>query len=66
MRLYEITTDCLVEFCTLRGFIKARNEREAWAIGYNAALNSHIADCGAVGVKRVKEIPPGLKLGLRW
>ncbi len=65
MRLYEITTDCLVEFCTLRAFVKARNEREAWAVGYGAALKSNIADSGCVDVKRVKDIP-AVKLGIKW
>lgn len=62
MRLYEVTTDCLVDNCLVRWYVKARDERTAWAIGYNMALKSNIADSGCVDVKRCTEYKKGVKI----
>ena len=54
MRIYKVTADCLVDWCLCVWYIKARNEREAWGIGYGIALHDSVADSGTVDVERVK------------
>lgn len=53
MRLYEVTADCLVDYCLCKWYVKARNERDAWIIGYLIAQKDSVADGGTVEVKRV-------------
>ncbi len=64
MRIYEITADCLVDFCLLHWYVKARNEREAWLKGYSIVMESTVADSGSVDCKRIPagEIPAGAKI----
>ena len=64
MRIYEITADCLVDFCLLHWYVKAKNEREAWLKGYGIVMNCHVADIGTVDCKRISagEIPVGSKI----
>ena len=62
MRIYDVTTDCLVDDCLIHWYITARNEKEAWAKGYNLALRSNVADSGCVDCKRLKNIPSNIKL----
>lgn len=62
MRIYEISADCLVDFCMLHWYVKARNEREAWLKGYLIVNNSPVADSGSVDCKRVTDIPANIKL----
>ena len=54
MRIYKITADCLVEWCMLTWYVKARNEREAWVKGWHIANNSPVADLGSVDCERYK------------
>lgn len=61
MRIYKITADCLVMDCLCTWYVKARNEREAWAKGYLLAMKSSVADGGGVEVSRVKDFK-GVKL----
>lgn len=55
MRIYKVTTDCLVMDCLCTWYVKARNEKDAWLQGYLLALKSNVADSGSVDVSRVKD-----------
>ena len=54
MRIYKITADCLVDFCTLNWYVKAKNEADAWIKGWLLVHKSPVADEGSVDCKRVK------------
>lgn len=54
MKIYKVTADCLVDYCLCVWYVKARNEREAWGVGYNIAVRDSVADSGTVDVERVK------------
>lgn len=62
MKIYEISADCLVDFCMLHWYVIARNEKEAWLKGFLLVRKSPVADEGSVDCKRLKEIPSGIKL----
>lgn len=62
MRIYEISADCLVDFCMLHWYVKARNEKDAWLKGFLIVRKCTVADEGSVDCKRLKEIPGGIKL----
>lgn len=62
MRLYEITTDCLVDDCLCHWYVVARNTRDAWIKGYLLAMKSSVADSGGVDCRRIKELPAGAVL----
>ncbi|MBR2498974.1 MAG: hypothetical protein IKB67_04620 [Clostridia bacterium] len=62
MRLYEITTDCLVDDCLCHWYVAAHNTRDAWIKGYLLAMKSNVADSGGVDCRRIKELPAGAKL----
>ena len=53
MRVYLVTADCLVEFCTLRWLVVAHGEREAWAKAWSAVHKCTVADEGSFDVKRI-------------
>lgn len=52
MKIYEVSTDCLVDFCMLRWYIRARNMKEAWYKGWQLVRKCTVADEGAMDVKR--------------
>lgn len=62
MRIYEISADCLVDFCMLHWYVKAKNEKDAWLKGFLLVRNCSVADEGTFDCKRIKEIPSGIKL----
>ena len=55
MRIYEVSTDCLVDFCMLKWHIKAANMREAWLKGWKIVRNCNVADEGGLDVVRVAD-----------
>ena len=52
MRIYKITADCLVDWCMLTWYVKARNEKEAWFKGWQIVRKSTVADEGSVDCER--------------
>ena len=62
MRIYKITTDCLVDWCMLTWYIIARNERDAWLKGWRIVRNCNVADEGGMDCERVKTIPANVTI----
>lgn len=59
MKIYEISADCLVDFCMLHWYVEADNEEDAWIKGYEIVNTTNIADSGSVDCKEVKSLPEG-------
>ena len=55
MKVYEVSTDCLVDFCMLRWHIKAKSMREAWCKGWQIIRNCNVADEGGMDVVRITD-----------
>lgn len=55
MKVYEVSTDCLVDSCMLRWRIKARSMREAWFKGCQIVRHCNVADEGGLDVVRITD-----------
>lgn len=64
MKIYDCTADCLVDFCLLHYYVKAKNMRDAWLKAYVHFNNSPVADGGSVDCKRINydEVPTDTKI----
>lgn len=56
MRIYKVTADCLVDWCMLTWYIKAKNERDAWLKGWRVVRECNVADEGSYDCVRVKDV----------
>lgn len=55
LKKYRVKADCLVDEGWVTWEIEAKNEEEAWGIGYGLALHSNVADSGGVEVEEITE-----------
>ena len=58
--VYEVSTDCLVDFCTLKWYVEAKDDEDAWMQGYGLAYKCNIADEGGVEVRPYEGQPKEL------
>lgn len=62
MEIYEISADCLVDFCMLYWYVEAESEEDAWYKGYGIVNSTNIADSGSVDCKWIDHLPEGATL----